>query len=462
MDPWRDYLALLSNSSKIKERSRPYYTKWVQRWKDSGGARSGDATAEWFQDLASEPSVTDWQYRQAISAISLWCRKIEGSPWAETFPWEGMMDEAASLENDHRTLIREHIVPLIPHPALDSLSKEDVWRRDRTPVAQEKEKVGAIIESVRLAIRVRRLKPATETTYLSWIKRYHYFRIRRLREGFETFSEASVVAYLNYLAIEKQSAHDTQRQALNALVFLARHLYGIDEMELDFVMSSNSGRRPPTVLSRNEINCIFGHLADPWKFASELAYGTGMRQFEVLRLRVKDLDQERGIIQVHDGKGGKHRVVTLPRTLDAKLTLRLQTLKERFLIERGAGAGEAHLPSSLRAKYPNAGKEWPWQWLFPAAKYCLHPRDHYLARYHLHEKSLQRQFRKAVLKADLSKRACFHTLRHSFATHLLDNGVDIRTVQELMGHADVSTTMIYLHVMKKPGAGAPSPLDFNS
>jgi site-specific recombinase XerD len=180
---------------------------------------------------------------------------------------------------------------------------------------------------------------------------------------------------------------------------------------------------------------------------------------EALRLRVKDIDFGHGTIAIHDAKGGKHRLVPLPKTLEPRLQSHLATLRDKHRQDLIAGVGEAHMPESLARKYPNAPREWPWQFVFPAAKLCPHPRTGKYARYHLLEDSLQRRFKQAVSQAALSKRVTCHTLRHSFATHLLQNGTDIRTLQSLLGHSSVETTMIYLHILDRPGAGAPSPLD---
>jgi Phage integrase family len=200
-------------------------------------------------------------------------------------------------------------------------------------------------------------------------------------------------------------------------------------------------------------------LDDPWKLATQLMYGSGLRLMETLRLRVKDLDFDQGTITVHDGKGGKHRVVPLPKALEKHLKDHLDKAREKHRQDLVAGAGDVHLPEPLRRKWPNATREWAWQYLFAAATLCPHPRTGHIARHHLHEASMQRQFKEAVRKTQISKPATCHTLRHSFATHLLESGTDIRTVQTLMGHTSVETTMIYLHVIKRPGAGAPSPLD---
>jgi len=214
-------------------------------------------------------------------------------------------------------------------------------------------------------------------------------------------------------------------------------------------------------MTREEVRALIAHLENPWKLAAQLMYGSGLRVMETLRLRVKDIDFGQGTITIHDGKGGRHRLVPLPKALEGRLREHLASNREKHLQDLAVGAGDVHVPEALLRKWPNASREWPWQYLFPSATLCPHPRTGRVARHHLHESSMQRQMKDAVRKAAVPKRVTCHTMRHSFATHLLESGTDIRTVQSLMGHSSVETTMIYLHVMKRPGAGAPSPLDLD-
>ena len=457
-DPWQRYLDRLQADRRIAPAARPHYARWVSHWQKARGPEGPQATQAFFDQLGRRRGLSDWQFRQAVRAVELWCREIERAPWAATFPWTSLVDQAASLPDQHRTLARDATPIRVGGPDSTTTPNDD----HRPLTTDEQSALDDLLAETRKAIRLAGLAMATEETYLYWIRCLGRFRLVRLRHtGLIDFDPGAIVAYLDFLALERQVSPSTQRQGLNALVFLARKVYGQEDFEFEFQRATRGKRRPPTVLSRNEIDRILSHLDDPWRLLCQLMYGSGLRQAEALKLRVKDIDLERGTIQIHDTKGGKHRVVPLPRSLEAPLRHHLEKMRDRHRHDLAAGEGEVHLPASLARKYPNAPTEWAWSWVFPSAKLCLHPRTRRLARYHLHEKSLQRQLKQATRKADIPKRVTCHTFRHSFATHLLEHGTDIRTVQDLLGHADVSTTMIYLHVLKRPGAGAPSPLDFD-
>jgi integron integrase len=265
--------------------------------------------------------------------------------------------------------------------------------------------------------------------------------------------------YLSHLADSGKVAASTQNVELAALLFLYREVLGRDLQFIDGIERAKQPQRAPTVLTREEVAKILAELSGAYHLMTSLLYGTGMRLMECVRLRVKDIDFGYRQITVRDGKGGKDRRTLMPESL--VVPLRTQLERARLLHEEDLqrGYGSVYLPYALERKYPNAAKEWAWQWAFPAGKLSVDPRSGQVRRHHTSEDALQREVKRAIRKAGTEKRASCHTLRHSFATHLLEDGYDIRTIQELLGHADVQTTMIYTHVLNKGGKGVKSPLD---
>jgi integron integrase len=436
----------------IKCTAQPHYESWAESWIKARGHRSIQRTTAYFDALGRSTHLADWQFRQAVDAARILACDVLALPWAASFDWQGLSDQAHSLEPDHRTLARETIpVSANPPPQKDPPPPPN-------PADPDAE-LSQLIDSLRRAIRLKHLAVATEETYVHWSCRFIRFCFQRLGQSPRIAGPPAITAYLDFLALERNVAPATQKQALNALAFLTKQVFGIEEFTLDHLTPAIGRRRPPVVMTRDEVRLVFAALDDPWKLIAQVMYGSGLRLMEAMRLRVKDLDFGQGTITIHDGKGGRHRIVTLPQSLEPRLNAHLAQLREKHLHSLAAGAADAHMPEALVRKWPNAPREWTWQWLFPSATLCPHPRTGKLARYHLHDDSMARQLRNAVHKAAIPKRITSHTLRHSFATHLLESGTDIRTVQNLLGHSDVSTTMIYLHVLKRPGAGAPSPLD---
>lgn len=317
-----------------------------------------------------------------------------------------------------------------------------------------------LLDLVRGKIRVKHYSIRTEQAYVDWIKRYiHHFDKAHPKD----LGVAEVEAFLTHLAVAGRVSASTQNQAKSALLFLYKEVLGIALPWLDKVESAKTPRRLPVVLTREEVQKLLGHLQDTNWLVASLLYGTGMRILEALRLRVKDVDFTRKEILIRDGKGFKDRVTMLPQVLIAPLQehlIRVRALHEKDL---SAGYGAVYLPDALDVKYPNAPREWAWQYVFPSAKLSVDPRvgevPQIVRRHHIQDQAVQRAVKQAVRDADIAKPATPQTLRHSFATHLIEGGYDIRTVQALLGHSDVSTTMIYTHVLNKGGRGVSSPLD---
>jgi integron integrase len=313
-----------------------------------------------------------------------------------------------------------------------------------------------LLEVAREKMRTRHFALRTEQAYLQWIRRYVTFHGRRHPRE---LGASEVEVFLTHLAVDRKVSASTQNQALQALLFLYRRVLEVDLPWLENVTRALRPRRVPVVLSRAEVRALLAHLDGiPWLVAS-LLYGGGLRLMEALSLRVKDVRLERGELVVRGGKGGKDRVTVLPEALVPQLRSHLSRLEERFRDQRRRSEPGVSLPRALAHKYPRAGTEWGWQYVFPARGLCADPYDGRPTRHHVHEKAIQRAVQIAVRKAGITVPASCHTLRHSFATHLLEDGYDIRTLQELLGHSDLNTTMIYTHVMQKGAMGVRSPLD---
>jgi integron integrase len=313
-----------------------------------------------------------------------------------------------------------------------------------------------LLEQVRDRIRVKHYSLRTEDAYVHWIKRFIFFHNKRHPKD---MSAPEVEAFLSHLATQRNVAASTQSQALSALLFLYREVLGVELPWLENVTRAKKPQRLPVVLSVQEVKSVLVHLdGRNWVMAS-LLYGSGLRLMECVRLRVKDVDFAMRQITVRDGKGAKDRVTMLPDSPIEPLKRYLEKVKAVHEKDLREGFGEVYLPFALERKYTNAGREWGWQYVFPASQRSIDPLSGKERRHHLDEKVLQRAVKAAVREAGLAKPASCHTLRHSFATHLLQSGYDIRTVQELLGHKDVSTTMIYTHVLNRGGRGVTSPLD---
>jgi integron integrase len=365
--------------------------------------------------LASSPGISAWQVEQATDALTILLGSVFGQEWART--------------------IR---IPAPPPPPDVPLPKGD------DPV-----------ERLRYAIRCRRYSPRTEESYVSWVNRFIAF----CSDGDVTQDADSVRAFLERLVITEQMSASTQGLALNALVFHFKHVIGTPFGDLGELQRSKRPRKLPVVLGREEVRRLLDAVETPYRLPTALLYGGGLRLMEALRLRVKDIDLDRRQISVRDGKGQKDRITVLPERWRERLAAHLVEVRKIHARDLELGyAGTTFWPA-LERKYPGAPREWAWQYVFPASRLYVEPATGRTRRHHLHESALQRAVRYAARKADIAKPVGCHTLRHCFATHLLESGADIRTVQELLGHSDVQTTMIYTHVLNRPGLAVRSPED---
>jgi len=313
-----------------------------------------------------------------------------------------------------------------------------------------------LFDQVRQVLRVRHYSYETEKSYIHWIKRFIAFhQMRPPRE----MGAAEVEAFLTHLAVEQKVAPSTQNQALSALIFLYREVYQHDtDWNLNAIRARPT-RYLPTVLTPSEVSAVLNNLSGVYLLVAKLLYGSGLRLTEGLKLRIKDVDFSQRQLIIRDAKGRESRVTMLPGALIEPLNHHIQGIRQLHQQDLVQGYGSVYLPYALERKYPNADREWVWQYVLPAERRSIDPRTGICRRHHLHESGLQKAVKQAVRAADIQRRVSCHTFRHSFATHLLQNGYDIRTVQELLGHKDVKTTMIYTHVLNRGGLGVRSPLD---
>lgn len=313
-----------------------------------------------------------------------------------------------------------------------------------------------LLDQLRHAIRTRRYSPRTERAYVRWVRALIVYHDKMHPKDME---KRHIEAFLTHLAVDRKVSASTQGQALCGILFLFRHVLELELPWLDDVVRAKRPEHLPVVLSQREVAAVLSHLDGTALLCAQLLYGSGLRLLECLRLRVKDIDFEQRAIVVRGGKGNKDRTTLLPDIVAPVLEAHLVWRKERHEQDLGDNVGGVELPDAVERKYPRAATEWPWQWVFPASTIGVDPESGECRRHHRHPTWLQREMRWAVVAAGIGKRASCHTLRHSFATHMLESGADIRTIQQLLGHSDVKTTMIYTHVIRRAGHGAISPLD---
>jgi integron integrase len=406
----------------------------------------------YLQVKGRNSQLKDWQFAQVVRALQILFVEMVKTPWAATFPWQDWIDNARELAPTHATVARDYDRDLNPSdtsgkepPPMDGLGK------------RFKQHFPNHAERMRAEVRVRQYSIRTEQSYLGWLERFVQFH--GMRDPAE-MDGAAMKAFLEHLVVNRRVSASTQNQALNALVFFYKHVLKNEAIELGEFAQSKKPRRLPVVLTRDEVQRLFTALDSPMaRLMAGLLYGCGLRLMECVRLRILDVDFGYQRILIRNAKGGKDRIVPLPNRLNEMLRAQIKFVEQQHRQDLACGLGGVYLPDALSRKYPKADKELMWQYLFPSSRVSADPRSGTLRRHHVHENNLQKHIKHAAGVAALNKRINCHALRHSFATHLLESGYDIRTVQELLGHADVSTTMIYTHVLNKPGITVTSPFD---
>lgn len=442
---WTRYADLLKRF-RIPDKAIPWYRRHIEGFlADHPDIRLRSHTAEsvlqWLEHCGRNPNITDWQFRQKVDALRLLFGQFVRLPWSADFDWERWSSGASALESDHPTIARtyEMIDKAVENPQNHlARSHPDIYRR------------------YLVAIRLPDYAANTEKSYLGWINRFLRFHHDRLPSD---CAEPEVASFLEHLTLQRKVSGATQAQALNALVFFYARVLERPLGEIGPFKRPTKPKRLPTVLSPQEIDSLMKQVTGLNWLIIHLMYGTGMRVIECVRLRILDIDFDYRRIIVHASKGMKDRSVPMPELLVEALKAQINTVKRIHNQDLAAGLGSVYMPHALSRKYPQADKELRWQYLFPASRVAQDPRSGAIHRHHLHQSTIQKVVKRSAQAAGIQKRVTSHTLRHSFATHLLETGSDIRTVQELLGHADVSTTMIYTHVVGRGGQGAQSPLD---
>lgn len=415
-----EFQNFLISRKLVLEKNASFYAYWASKFlafSNRNENLSVDLRIKKFSNhLKSQKNISDWQIKQANDALRLYINNF--------------LNGKISTPS-----------PNAPQKRLLDVSK--------------------VLSEMREAIRIKHYSYNTEQSYLDWAKRFFYYITNEKKKDINSagFDSDDVRDYLSYLALKKNVAASTQNQAFNALLFLFRDVLNVELGDLSKTVRAKRGQRLPVVLSVQEVREMFKYAKGVSLLVLHLLYGSGLRLMEAARLRVKDIDFDSNLIIVREGKGDKDRSTMLPEAVKAQLLLHLEKVKALHEKDLASGNGEVYLPDALERKYPNAAKEWHWQYVFPSANLSVDPRSGKIRRHHISERTIQNAVKDASRKAKIAKHVSVHTLRHSFATHLLMNGINIREIQELLGHKNVETTMIYTHVIRDMSNVPKSPLD---
>ena len=425
----------------VGQRKVPFYLHWISSYnrfrktvKNEDGIGNNDdsdrigAFAAWLGHR-----YQDWQVQQAKEAVGffLYYNRMHGKK-SRTY----------SVRYEKRKT--EALVPPVNNRGTCSVERKGL------------EEWATVDEKITKVLRLRNLSYRTEKTYLGWIRRFGSFVKHKSPEH---VVEADIKDFLTQLVIDRRASVSTQNQAFNALLFFFRNYLNREITSLEGTIRSKIPRKLPVVLSRMEVDKLFSCLEGVCKLMAQIIYGGGLRLTECLMLRVKDVDYDRNCLTIRSGKGNKDRQTLFPEKLEEPILMHYNRIRKIYDRDRIDNANGVFLPGALERKYPGAGKEWGWFWVFPSHRLSIEPATAIVRRHHMYPTTLQKAFRKAIMQSGIAKHATVHSLRHSFATHLIEGGYDIRTIQELMGHSNVRTTMIYTHVATKNKLGVRSPLD---
>jgi integron integrase len=468
----QSFLDFLSTTGRVEKRLHQFYQHWVSIYINYMNMNSVDNDSlesfiswlntkyEPWQVLQAQRALQFYTFYQAQLSASAIRNKVEDG----SHPIDRNAAPAYDLNRiTPKVLPKDMEKPLQPRQKTQITRPQSqlASRNQRPYIGRPASRPnfntwdGIEKETIRL-MRLKHLSPRTEKSYLSWIMR---FKLYVRTTACASLTEHDLKSFLSFLAVEKKVSAATQKLAFHALLFLYRHILIVEINGLNTVVPSHIPKKLPVVLTKEEVKMVFSRLKDPYLLMATMIYGGGLRLQECLSLRVKDIDFARNCLIIRGGKGDKDRETVLAEKVIIELKRHLMQVRALYDQDRRKSVAGVSIPGALERKYTSASTDWGWFWVFPSTSLSLNPISHIMQRYHLYPTSLQKVFREAVREAGITKQASVHTLRHSFATHLIEKGYDIRTVQELLGHSDVSTTMIYTHVATKNKLGVTSPMD---